>query len=53
MEKDKKENVSPEVPQTIDEVKIAKKILLTSEQLASRRRAHALKVAQFLSGGEF
>jgi len=30
-----------------------KKVKLSPEQIASRERAHAIKVAKFLAGGEF
>ncbi len=37
-----------------DEKKVeVKKIKLNPEQIASRERAHAIKVAKFLAGGEF
>ena len=29
------------------------KVVLTPEQIASRQRAHEMKVAKFLAGGEF
>ncbi len=35
------------------EVKTKKKVGLNPEQLASRQRAHDIKVAKFLAGGEF
>ena len=48
---DKKEvKEESEVPKTA--VKVPK-IVLTPEQIASRQRAHDIKVAKFLAGGEF
>ncbi len=42
----------------MDDVKVekeveVKKVTLSPEQIASRERAHAIKVAKFLAGGEF
>ena len=37
-----------------EKVKVkVKKIKLSSEQIASRERAHGIKVAKFLAGGKF
>ena len=33
--------------------KVVKKITATPEQIASRKRAHELKVAKFLAGGKY
>ena len=35
------------------EKRVEEKIKLSPEQIASRERAHAIKVAKFLAGGEF
>ena len=41
-----------EQPKTKPDVKQAK-VKLTPEQIASRQRAHDMKVAKMLAGGEF
>ena len=47
---DKEEKVA-----TVEEQpnKKIKRVELSSEQIASRQRAHAIKVVKFLAGGEF
>lgn len=44
---EKTEDKTKELP------KAAKKVVLSPEHFASRQRAHELKVAKFLAGGEY
>ena len=55
-DKEKAEEVVLEEVTKIEADKPAKpkqKVIFTPEQIASRQRAHDLKVAKFLAGGEF
>ena len=52
-DKDKEEAVVMPEPEPIPKPPKAKLPTLTPEQIASRQRAHELKVIKFLAGGEF
>lgn len=53
MPKEEVTKVEPEVPKKATEPKRVKVVQLSPEKIASYERAHAIKVAKFLAGGEF
>jgi len=53
MDKKEEKTLGDDVLAKEPEVKAPKIVPLTKEQLESRQRAHEMKVAKFLAGGEF